>query len=485
MKTLRPMFLAVFLVLCTIAYFSSFTFAQSKITVINYSFEKPDSGKVTGFDGKSHNPNHAKLIVVPGWTSDAKDSSDWDSGVEETGATDGKYRAFMMGHDTSMSQVPGKLIEINDNITLTVDAQNTYNAPHFKMELFYLDASLKRVILVQDTVTLTSTMKTYSINFKASNFPNSVGKKIGIAFQNVSDSASWIGLDNVRLTNSDPSIIDVPNYSFEQPDSGKIKGWDGKCADSTWTSNKGIDIPGWTSNTIAFDSGLEPVGAEEGEYRGYIRGADDSVWDMTTYTIKAGDIIQGRVYGFNSYQAPMIHIELIYQDSKGNNQTVAALDDTTSSINWAEYTLKFNANDYPASIGNKLGVLLSNPSPKTGTYNNSGGWLNVDNFKLNNLAVPTAVSNKVNIPATFSLSQNYPNPFNPTTTITYSIKSSSNVRLTVYDILGREVAVLVNGFQNSGSHKIIFSDHNLASGLYLYRLQAGNDISTKKMMLLK
>ena len=108
-----------------------------------------------------HNPNHAKLIVVPGWTSDAKDSSDWDSGVEETGATDGKYRAFMMGHDTSMSQVPGKLIEINDNITLTVDAQNTYNAPHFKMELFYLDASLKRVILVQDTVTLTSTMKTY------------------------------------------------------------------------------------------------------------------------------------------------------------------------------------------------------------------------------------------------------------------------------------------------------------------------------------
>ena len=64
----------------------------------------------------------------------------------------------------------------------------------------------------------------------------------------------------------------------------------------------------------------------EGEYRGYIRGADDSVWDMTTYTIKAGDIIQGRVYGFNSYQAPMIHIELIDQDSKGNNQTVAALD---------------------------------------------------------------------------------------------------------------------------------------------------------------
>ena len=53
MKTLRPMFLAVFSLLCTIGVFLSFTFAQSKITVINYSFEKPNSGKVTGFDGKS------------------------------------------------------------------------------------------------------------------------------------------------------------------------------------------------------------------------------------------------------------------------------------------------------------------------------------------------------------------------------------------------------------------------------------------------
>jgi hypothetical protein len=85
----------------------------------------------------------------------------------------------------------------------------------------------------------------------------------------------------------------------------------------------------------------------------------------------------------------------------------------------------------------------------------------------------------------FELNQNYPNPFNPSTTIEYSLPSSSNVSLKVFDILGNEVADLVNGLQNSGKHSIEFNASNLPSGLYIYRVQAGDFLSNKKMVLLK
>jgi hypothetical protein len=80
---------------------------------------------------------------------------------------------------------------------------------------------------------------------------------------------------------------------------------------------------------------------------------------------------------------------------------------------------------------------------------------------------------------------NYPNPFNPTTVIGYQLSVSSEVKLSVFDIIGREVAVLVSGEMPAGVHQANFDGRNLASGLYMYRLQAGNQILTGKMMLVK
>jgi len=85
----------------------------------------------------------------------------------------------------------------------------------------------------------------------------------------------------------------------------------------------------------------------------------------------------------------------------------------------------------------------------------------------------------------FSLGQNYPNPFNPSTRIKYQVSSISQVILKVYDVLGNEVATLVEEEQPSGSYEVEFDASGFASGLYLYRLQAGNFIETKKMILLK
>jgi hypothetical protein len=83
------------------------------------------------------------------------------------------------------------------------------------------------------------------------------------------------------------------------------------------------------------------------------------------------------------------------------------------------------------------------------------------------------------------LEQNYPNPFNPTTSISYSIPKAGNVRLTVFDVLGRDVAVLVNEFKTAGSYTIGFNASELSSGVYFYRIEAGDFKDVKKMTLVK
>ncbi len=93
-------------------------------------------------------------------------------------------------------------------------------------------------------------------------------------------------------------------------------------------------------------------------------------------------------------------------------------------------------------------------------------------------------------PTEYSLQQNYPNPFNPLTVINYSIPSNdkqltTNVKLIVYDVLGHEVGTLVNEQQSAGNYQLIFDASNLSSGVYHYKLKAGDFLSTKKMLLLK
>jgi hypothetical protein len=89
------------------------------------------------------------------------------------------------------------------------------------------------------------------------------------------------------------------------------------------------------------------------------------------------------------------------------------------------------------------------------------------------------------IPKAFELCQNYPNPFNPSTTIKFELPMTSQVNLSVYDLLAREVSVLVNERRGAGVHEVKFDGSNLASGVYFYRLQAGDFVSTKQLVFLK
>ncbi len=99
--------------------------------------------------------------------------------------------------------------------------------------------------------------------------------------------------------------------------------------------------------------------------------------------------------------------------------------------------------------------------------------------------VPTSVEEENNIPKEFSLGQNYPNPFNPTTKISWQSPVGSYQTLKIYDLLGNEVAVLVDEFRQAGSYEVEFNASQLSSGVYFYTLRAGGFVETKKLILMK
>ena len=129
-------------------------------------------------------------------------------------------------------------------------------------------------------------------------------------------------------------------------------------------------------------------------------------------------------------------------------------------------------------------------------YDYPGGYMTYDLIaaKIENVIygdsnlVDTGIPNQLT-PVKYELHQNYPNPFNPTTMIKYSVVNSANVSLKVYDVLGNEVATLVNEEKQSGSYEVEFqstvSNQQLASGIYFYQLRVGEFVQTKKMILLR
>ena len=133
---------------------------------------------------------------------------------------------------------------------------------------------------------------------------------------------------------------------------------------------------------------------------------------------------------------------------------------------------------------------LNNPQGGNAIFNiyffdAQNGWLTASSKQICRYTGTTSIGNDNENVCTFSLAQNFPNPFNPNTFINYQLSAAGHVSIKVYDVLGNEVAAIVNEFKPAGSYKAEFDARNLSSGVYIYKITSGNFTKVKKMTLLK
>jgi len=214
----------------------------------------------------------------------------------------------------------------------------------------------------------------------------------------------------------------------------------------------------------------------------------------------------------------------------GSSGTILATIDGGIPVELTSFTASVNGNDVTlnwstASEINNMGFeversqiskLKSQMWEKIGFVHGNGTTTEIQNFRFKDIGVPSgnysyrlkqidfdgsfeylpdrqgsnAIEVDITQPAEFSLGQNYPNPFNPETKIKYAIPSGglgieTAVQLKIYDVLGNEVAALVNEEKLPGEYQITFDGSGLVSGIYFYSLNAGNFSETKKMILLR
>ncbi len=232
-------------------------------------------------------------------------------------------------------------------------------------------------------------------------------------------------------------------------------------------------------------------------------GSDIAEWDdINKY---------GYVYRSGGSPDNYVGIALISSDSygyyaiqnDGTGGTFSIYDGFTDSEKWLSISNGIgNSTAGPADISH---VVSGGPYsiPANDTIRVAFAVLSAENKAALDVAVSAARNkfqfivtdvndNDILNPISFNLEQNYPNPFNPSTVIKYSIPNADNVTLKIYDVLGKEIYTLVNEYQNAGYYELKFDAANLpagrqglASGIYLYKLKAGNFTLTRKMLLIK
>jgi len=168
----------------------------------------------------------------------------------------------------------------------------------------------------------------------------------------------------------------------------------------------------------------------------------------------------------------------------GNTDDVRLFNDQNTLIDIVSYDDESPWPTQPDGNGATLELIDSGSDNTLGTswmassrLGGTPGW--------ENGTIPTSVDEETNIVDSFILAQNYPNPFNPSTTINFSIPKSTQVELTVFNMLGQKVKTLINENLPSGNHSVNFNALNLSSGIYLYQLKTPTVTKSQRMVLLK
>ncbi len=185
---------------------------------------------------------------------------------------------------------------------------------------------------------------------------------------NLTDDGVLVFLNAVDYMINTPLLV---NGSFEQPGVGKINLWDGG------TNGKGtfVDVPGWSSDTMAEDSGVETGwDATDGEYTGFMKGADPSIWQLTNHVLGANDYLTLSVNAKNNWAATTLQLT-IYVDFGGVRLPIIS-EDFELTDTMAPYSLSFDAQTAPEMVGSVIGVELNNVTEE------GGSWIGFDEVVL-------------------------------------------------------------------------------------------------------
>jgi len=235
--------------------------------------------------------------------------------------------------------------------------------------------------------------------------------------------------------------------------------------------------PTWNSNNF-----IERIDSTIGKVFRYDSTSDISSHDLIIedLTAEIGDTLELSRYP-NSNTQPQVIYQTTGQKYFGNQILEQKLFRFPNSLYYSNYSLTKGIGLDSLAAGFDLGYI--------------NWWLKgcvINGKVLGDTSLVVGIKNENNdIPSEFSLSQNYPNPFNPETVISYQLAVGSFVTLKVYDVLGNEIATLVNEEKPAGKYQVNFNaqrttnNKQLASGVYFYRLQAGNFVQTKKFILMK
>ena len=264
--------------------------------------------------------------------------------------------------------------------------------------------------------------------------------------------------------------IELENPSFEQPG----------VETRNWTA-----IPGWNLDQPAIDSGVAPNNlATDSAFVAWLDSDDGELWQLTDYTIMAGDVFTLKADVRNSWQSTSFDLRLFYDDNS-SRITVAKTTGYFSGQSDAflsEYKVRFAADSNASSIGKNLGVVIENTS-------GPNSFIEMDNFRLYK-DLSTDIRYQKNIIDAFILEQNYPNPFNNQTRIEYKLEHSGNIMIIVFNAYGQLVSTLVNQYQTTGAYSINWSGYNnsgvsLSSGIYYIKLITEHGSQTRKALIVK
>jgi len=333
------------------------------------------------------------------------------------------------------------ILEAGKEYTLRFWAKTVNTAGDINLAIISFDPF---VVYYSEVIHLTNNWTQYEINYTATT-SDLVALNIDLGFQ-----TGVYYLDNFLLTT--PELLN----------GNQIKNADFFDADSNW-------------NFITLSSAQATGTVIDGEYAVSISNGGNDVWDI--HLGQSGiNIVNGQEYtvSFDAYAAaPRTISALISKNSEPWTVYHGAQIFSLTTIKQT-YTYSFIMND-PADNQARFGFDIGG----------SGIDVYFDNIRVSIGTTPVNISEILTAPKSIQLFQNYPNPFNPGTKISWQSPVSSWQSLKVYDVLGKEIAVLVNEEKPAGSYVVEFNAANVPSGVYFYRLRAGGFVQTKKMILLK